>query len=143
MHVLRNLLQAHVEAFYAIRDLQPRAEIGCCLHYRLFDPANELSPLDRSSASLHDTFFNWQALQAMETGQLMPPLKLLVPPLSHAPGARDFHGVNYYTREMVRFDPSSAAEFFGWRFVRPDCFQHGGCKGIYVGELSVVGFVCV
>ena len=55
MHVLRNLLQAHVEAFYAIRDLQPRAEIGCCLHYRLFDPANELSPLDRSSASLHDT----------------------------------------------------------------------------------------
>jgi len=40
MRVLRNLLQAHVEAFYAIRDLQPRAEIGCCLHYRLFDPAN-------------------------------------------------------------------------------------------------------
>src|SRR5579885_126478 len=29
--VLRNLMQAHVEAFYAIRDLQPESEIGYCL----------------------------------------------------------------------------------------------------------------
>jgi len=139
MHVLRNLLQAHVEAFYAIRDLQPRAEIGCCLHYRLFDPANELSPLDRSCAGLQDTFFNWQALQAMETGRFLPPLKLLLPPLSHAPGARDFHGVNYYTREMVRFDPTRPAEFFGRRFVRPDSVHNDPGKDIDFGEIYPFG----
>ena len=137
--VLRNLLQAHVEAFYAIRDLQPRAEIGCCLHYRLFDPANEHSPLDRSSASLQDTFFNWQALQAMETGQFLPPLKLILPSLTHAPGARDFHGVNYYTREMVRFDPTRPAEFFGRRFVRPDSIHNDPGKDIDFGEIYAPG----
>jgi beta-glucosidase len=139
MHVLRNMLQAHVEAFYAIRDLQPRAEIGCCLHYRLFDPANELSPLDRSCASLQDTFFNWQALQAMETGHFLPPLKLLLSPLLHASGARDFHGVNYYTREMVRFDPTRPAEFFGRRFVRPDSVYNDPGKDIDFGEIYPFG----
>ena len=30
--VVRNLLLAHVQAFYAIRNLQPQAQIGYCLH---------------------------------------------------------------------------------------------------------------
>ncbi|HYB00157.1 MAG TPA: family 1 glycosylhydrolase [Ktedonobacteraceae bacterium] len=137
--VLRNLLQAHVEAFYTIRDVQPVAEIGCCLHYRLFDPANERSPLDRSTAHLQDTFFNWQALQALETGQFLPPLKLMLSPLSHASGARDFHGVNYYTRELVRFDPSRPAELFGRRFVRPDSVHNDSGRGINFGEIYPFG----
>ena len=53
--VLRNLAQAHVEAFYAIRRLQPQAQIGYCLDYRLFDPAHLRSPLDRGLARLHET----------------------------------------------------------------------------------------
>src|SRR6266849_1040975 len=57
--VIRNLVQAHVEAFYAIRDLQPEAQIGYCLDYRLFDPARVHSPLDRGLAWLHQTFFVW------------------------------------------------------------------------------------
>ena len=64
--MLRNLLQAHIETFHAIRRLQPEAQIGYCLHYRLFDPANRLSLLDRSAASMQDTFFNWTVLQAAE-----------------------------------------------------------------------------
>src|SRR5438132_1068769 len=43
LRVLRNLVQAHVEAFYAIRRLQPQSQIGYCFHYRLLDPANILS----------------------------------------------------------------------------------------------------
>jgi beta-glucosidase len=139
MRVLHNLLKAHVEAFYAIRDLQPRAEIGSCVHYRLFDPADELSPLDRTSASLQDIFFNWQVLQAMETGNFLPPLKLLLPPIPHAPGSRDFHGVNYYTREMVRFDPSRPTELFGRRFVRPGSVHNDPGKEIDFGEIYPFG----
>src|SRR5438046_5329857 len=67
LRVLRNMIQAHVEAFYAIRRLQPVGQIGYCLHYRLFDPANPLSLADRSVAALQDTFFNWTPLQAAET----------------------------------------------------------------------------
>ncbi len=117
-HVLHNLIQAHVEAFYAIRRLQPGAQIGYCLHYRLFDPANTLSLLDRSVAGLQNTFFNWSVLQAGETGRFLFPANMLLAPIAGAAGARDYHGVNYYTREMVRFDPSLPAEVFGRRFVR-------------------------
>src|SRR2546421_97170 len=117
--VLCNLVQAHVQAFYAIRRLQPEGQIGYCLHYRLFDPANRLSPLDSSAAGLQDTFFNWAALKAMETGKFTFPLNMLLAPVVRAEAARDYHGVNYYTREMVRFDPALPAELFGRRFVRP------------------------
>ena len=117
--VLRNLVQAHVQSFYAIRRLQPEGQIGYCLHYRLFDAANRLSPLDSSAAALQDTFFNWAVLQASETGKFPFPLNMLLAPVVRAEAARDYHGVNYYTREMVRFDPTLPAELFGRRFVRP------------------------
>jgi len=117
--VLCNLVQAHVQAFYAIRRLQPEGQIGYCLHYRLFDPANRLSPLDSSAAAVQDTFFNWAILKAMETGKFTFPLNMLLAPVVRAEAARDYHGVNYYTREMVRFDPALPAELFGHRFVRP------------------------
>ena len=117
--VLCNLVQAHVQAFYAIRRLQPEGQIGYCLHYRLFDPANRLSPLDSSAAAVQDTFFNWSVLKAMETGKFTFPLNMLLAPVVRAEAARDYHGVNYYTREMVGFDPALPAELFGRRFVRP------------------------
>ena len=119
MHVVRNLMQAHVEAFYAIYRIQPGAEVGYCLHYRLFDPAIPLSPLDRAAAGLQGTFFNWAILQGAETGNFTFPFNLILAPIRHASGARDFHGVNYYTREMERFDPSRPAEMFGRRFTLP------------------------
>ena len=139
LHVLRNLLQAHVEAFYAIRHLQPEAQIGLCLHYRLFDPANRLSLFDQTVANLQSTFFNWAELQAMETGQFTFPLNWLLAPLKRATGTRDFHGVNYYTREMVRFDPSVPAELFGRRFVRPGAIRNDPGVDNNFGEIYARG----
>lgn len=118
LQVSRLLVQAHVEAFYAIRRIQPEAQIGYCLHYRLFDPANPLSPLDRSVARLQETLFSWSTLQAAESGRFPFPTSTLLPPIAKAAGTRDFHGINYYTRNMVRFDPTVPMEVFGRRFVR-------------------------
>lgn len=117
--VLRNLVQAHVEAFYAIRRLQPQAQIGYCLDYRLFDPARHLSPLDRGLARLHETYFVWAALQAAETGRFPFPLQLLTPPIAQAAGTRDYHGINYYTREMVGFDATLPSDMFVRRSAAP------------------------
>ena len=137
--VLRNLMQAHVEAFYAMRALQPDAQIGYCLHYRLFDPANSLSPLDRGVAGVQDTFFNWAPLQAGETGKFTFPANMLLSPIARAAGARDYHGVNYYTREMVRFDPTVSTEAFGRRFVREDTLHNDpGLDGSF-GEIYPAG----
>ena len=118
--VLRNLAQAHVEAFYAIRRLQPQAQIGYCLDYRLFDPAHPRSPLDRGLALLHETYFVWGALQATETGRFPFPLSLFLSPIPKAAGARDYHGINYYTREMVGFDPTLPSEGFVRRSAAPN-----------------------
>lgn len=110
-HTLRNLMQAHVEAFYAIRRLQPEARIGYCQEYRLFDPARPFSPLDRVLAGLHERFFSQAPLQAVETGRFPFPFNMGVDALTHA-GARDFHGLNYYTRDIMGFDPTLPSEVF-------------------------------
>lgn len=139
LHVLRNLMQAHVEAFYAIRRMQPNAEIGYCLDYRLFDPASPLSPLDSVVASVQDAFFNWTSLQAAETGHFTFPLNMVLSPIPRASGARDYHGVNYYTRDIVRFDPTRPAEFFGKRYVRPGAVHNDpGLEGNF-GEIFAEG----
>ncbi|TMC21564.1 MAG: glycoside hydrolase family 1 protein, partial [Chloroflexi bacterium] len=137
--VLCNLVQAHVQAFYAIRRLQPEGQIGYCLHYRLFDPANRLSPLDSSAAGLQDTYFNWAVLKAMETGKFTFPLNMLLAPVVRAEAARDYHGVNYYTREMVRFDPALPAELFGRRFVRPGATRNDPGLDNNFGEIYPKG----
>lgn len=118
--VICNLLQAHIEAFFVIRRQQPEAQIGYCLDYRLFDPARVYSPLDQGFAWLHETFFVWSTLQAGETGNFTFPLPLLIAPLKHATGTRDYHGVNYYTREMVRFNPSARSASFVQRYALPN-----------------------
>jgi beta-glucosidase len=139
MHVLRNMMQAHVEAFYAIRRLQPASQIGYCLHYRLFDPANPVSALDCAVAKIHDRFFNWEALQAAETGRISFPLNFQLAPIRRARGSRDYHGVNYYTREMVRFDPFNPREIFGRRFTRPDAVHNDPGADKNFGEIYPKG----
>ena len=139
MHVLRNLMQAHVEAFYAIYRIQPRAEAGYCLHYRLFDPASQLSPLDRAAADLQNIFFNWATLRGAETGKFPFPFNLLLAPIARAAGARDFHGINYYTRDMVRFDPTRPAEMFGRRFALPGAVRNDPGMDNNFGEIYPAG----
>jgi beta-glucosidase len=139
VQVLRNLMQAHVEVFYAITHLQPQAQVGYCLHYHLFDSANAESPLDRSVAGIQDTFFNWAALQAGETGRFPFPFNTLLPPIPRASGARDYHGINYYTRDMVRFDPTVPLELFGRRFTRSNAILNDPGKENFFGEIYPEG----
>jgi beta-glucosidase len=137
--VLRNLMQAHVEAFYAIIRLQPQAQVGYCLHYHLFDSANIESPLDRGVAGIQDTFFNWAALQAGETGHFPFPFNSFLSPIARASGARDYHGINYYTRDMVRFDPTVPLELFGRRFTRSHAILNDPGKENFFGEIYPEG----
>ena len=135
LQVLRTLLLAHITSFYAIRRLQPEAQIGYCLHYRLFDPANPLSPLDRGVANTQENLFNWAALHAAESGRFPFPLNSLMAPLANAAGTRDFHGVNYYTRNLVRFDPTIPFEAFGRRLVRTNVIRNDAGLDEDFGEI--------
>lgn len=124
LHVLRNLTQAHVEAFYAIRRIQPVSRIGHCPHYRIFDPVRAVSPLDRTVSGMHNLFFNWAALQGAETGRFMFPANVLLDSIAKAAGTRDYHGINYYTREMVKFDLRAPTELFGQRVPGPGAMHN-------------------
>lgn len=139
LEVMRNLLQAHIEAFYAISELQPEARIGYCLHYRLFDPARAFWPPDRAAASLQEESFNWALLRAAETGHFSFPFNFALKPLVHASGARDYHGINYYTREMVSFDPTKPSELFAHRFIRPGAVVNDAGLDDTFGEIYPEG----
>lgn len=133
--VLRNLLQAHVEAFSAICALQPEARIGYCLHYRLFAPARPLCPLDILAANVQEENFNWRALKAAEDGNFSFPMQLVMEPLKKVAGARDYHGINYYTRAKVRFGVMQFGDLFTGRFDRLGALINDpGLKGTYGGK---------
>ncbi|HEX7734507.1 MAG TPA: glycoside hydrolase family 1 protein [Ktedonobacteraceae bacterium] len=139
LEVIRTMLQAHVEAFYAISELQPEARVGYCLHYRLFDPALPYWPPDVAAASLQEESFNWALLRAAESGRFSFPFNALLKPLRHASGTRDYHGINYYTREMVSFDATKPAELFARRFIRPGSVVNDpGLEGTF-GEIYPEG----
>lgn len=139
LQVIRTLLQAHIETFYAICELQPEARIGYCLHYRLFDPARNFWPPDLAAASVQEESFNWAILRAAETGRFSFPLNFALEPLARAAGTRDYHGVNYYTREMVNFDPGRPSALFANRFNRPGAVLNDpGLEGTF-GEIYPEG----
>ncbi|MEO7019651.1 MAG: glycoside hydrolase family 1 protein [Ktedonobacteraceae bacterium] len=137
--VIRNMLQAHVEAFYTISEQQPEARIGYCLHYRLFDPARPLWLPDVITAALQEEGCNWALLKATETDHFPFPLNFVLEPLKRAPGTRDYHGVNYYTREMVQFDATRPGDLFARRFYRPGAVMNDpGLEGNF-GEIYPQG----
>ena len=76
---------------------------------------------------------------SLEWSRFPFPLNFLLSPIAHAPGSRDFHGVNYYTRELVRFDPTHPGEVFGRRFIRPDSMRNDPGRGIDFGEIYPYG----
>ena len=139
LQVIRNLLQAHIEAFYAISELQPEGRIGYALQYRLFDPARPLWLPDIFASILRDESLNWSLLKAAETGRFSFPLNLALEPLAHAPGTRDYHGVNYYAREMVRFDPTRPGELFARRLTRKDAVLNASGQESPFGEIYPQG----
>jgi beta-glucosidase len=78
-------------------------------------------------------------LQGAESGNFTFPFNLALPAIPHASGARDFHGINYYTRDMVRFDPSRPIEMFGKRFTLPGAPRNdAGIEGNF-GEIYPLG----
>lgn len=117
MKVAVNLYRAHVAAYHAIHAVQAEAQVGWALYLRVFDPANENSPLDRQAATLLRGFFNDPWPKATVDGKFRTPLKTVA--VSHGAKTADFLGLNYYTRDRVTFDITRPGELFGKRTYDP------------------------
>jgi beta-glucosidase len=112
--VLVTLLRGHWLAYERIKMRYPEMQLGLAHHLRVFDPARSWMPLDRAVAAAFERVFNQTVLKTLAGGQLVFPLTRV----GRASGPRpsqDFLGVNYYTRELVRFNRHYRAEMFGER----------------------------
>ncbi|MDR7390025.1 MAG: glycoside hydrolase family 1 protein [Armatimonadota bacterium] len=103
LRAARHLLGAHAAAYRALHEVQPQARVGIAHHLRPMDPEREGHPLDVRVARWHGEWFNWMWLDLLHRGVAE---RWWSPgPLPECAGTLDFVGVNYYTRDRVRFVP--------------------------------------
>ena len=115
--VLSHLLKAHWQAYQRIKERHPRAQVGLAHHLRNFDPFRAWHPLDRLVALLYHRIFNKTLLSSLRRGSAVYPLSRLGQASGPAP-SQDFIGLNYYTRNLLRFERRARAELFGQRVNR-------------------------
>lgn len=106
IRVMRNLILCHLKAYKLIHEIRNergwtgRTMVGSSMHLRVFDPVG-ISPFNRLAAKLVERMFQGAAMHATITGVFKFPLG------RGAPCGKgvfcDFAGINYYTRDMVRF----------------------------------------
>jgi beta-glucosidase len=130
LRVYRHLLLAHAAAYQAIHAVQPQAQVGAAMAMRLFLPSDAEKPLDRLAAGIKSYIGEDIWLRSVHDGRIHFPLGLYG--YDHAlKGSMDFIGVNYYTRDLVRFTPNPL-KLFGAEHFRPDGeFSDRGMRGVY------------
>ncbi len=107
MKVVRNMLRAHSQAYAAIKANVRGAKVGIAHHLRVFTPAGTLG---RIPAYLREYLFNFLPIYSEISGKIPPPAAFME---NIHPGG-DFIGINYYTRDRVRFSllqPFGVEEF--------------------------------
>jgi beta-glucosidase len=113
--VAGNLLRAHGAAVRAFRASSARGTIGIVVNLEPKDPASG-SPEDAAAAARADTYFNRQYMEPVFRGRWPERLAALYgeawpadadEALGPAREPIDWLGVNYYTRKVVRHDPSA------------------------------------
>ena len=115
---LVTMLRGHWMAYERIKARHPELQLGLAHHLRVFDPARRWMPLDRLVAGAFERLFNETMLASLRRGRLAFPLTRAGWASGPHP-SQDFIGVNYYTRELVRFNRHYGAELFGERMPAP------------------------
>ncbi len=125
--VTENMIKGHAAAYKVIHELQNTAQVGIATNYRSFTPARKWMPLDRLAVNIEDQLFNKAINDCLATGKLNLVLKKVnIPEAAHT---QDFVGLNYYSRDVVKFDLLHPADLYK---------NHTAPEG---AELSPTGFI--
>ncbi|HHU49168.1 MAG: glycoside hydrolase family 1 protein [Caldicoprobacterales bacterium] len=125
LRVMKNMALCHISAYRLIHEIRKekgwpgQTMVGVANHMRIFDPYNKRNPLDRMAARVMDYLFQDALTKSMADGCLRAPLG------TGAPLGKgkflDFFGLNYYTRDAVRFRgfqnlvmPNTPVNDLGW-----------------------------
>jgi len=96
LRVIRNMLRGHSHAYSAIKANVKGAAVGMAHHLRVFTP---LGPLAKLPVMLREYLFNFLPLYSDVHGEIPPPVALM----ERISSRGDFVGINYYTRDRVKF----------------------------------------
>lgn len=130
LRVFRHMLQAHGAAYQTIHAVQPDAQVGYAMPVRVFSPSNPASWLDRKAAGLKRYIAEHVWLMGSIDGRIRFPLGLNEYHRTLEDSA-DFIGINFYTRDLVRFrlDPRL---LFGEEHYHPEGeYSDSGWRGVY------------
>lgn len=103
LDAMESLVRGHAAAYRTIHRVAPHAQVGMAHHIRVMRPARPSYPPDRWLASARSRLFNDAIPAALVSGTLRQVWRKTYIP--EAVGTQDFFGLNYYTRELVRFNP--------------------------------------
>jgi beta-glucosidase len=112
------LLEAHVAAYRALKEARGDAvRVGIAHHLRVVQPDRAETRQDRGAAIAFSRIFNEAFVTAVCDGSMYGRLDALAAAASgfrvaEARGTQDFFGLNYYSRDVVRFAPQAAGELF-------------------------------
>lgn len=112
--VLANFLKAHARGYHIIHSYYPEAKVSFAHHARIFDPYNSWNPLDALVASFISDFWNHQFLRSIKDGKIHFHIPFVADYTEEYPGIKDtldYLGINYYTRDLIQYDPSSPQMF--------------------------------
>ena len=101
---MREMVRAHIQAYEILHTFSKNSECWVSLahHMTAFSPCRKGFSLDPLSLFLREGFLNQLILQSLLSGFLFYP-GIFCEKLS-AKKTLDFIGVNYYTRDFIRFD---------------------------------------
>jgi beta-glucosidase len=112
--VMINMVKGHALAYKTIHELQPSAQVGVAVNYRSLKAARSWSLLDKIPVKLINQIYNNSFADTLVDGKLnLVFKKFAIPEAAHT---QDFIGVNYYSRDLVKFNLFNPGEMFGSRF---------------------------
>lgn len=106
--VLRNILEAHVQAYWKIKSLPggDQALVGLVKNMTQADPYSKWNLGDWIFSNLIEGVFNGTTLNFLKTGKyrfVMPTMAKLIDENPKAKGSLDFIGLNYYSHYNYKF----------------------------------------
>jgi len=110
LQVAENLFLGHGAAYYAVHRAQPKARVGAVHNLGYFQPLHPNSPLDQFVVGVRERLMNRAGLEATLKGRILRVIgSRRVRELANT---SDFIGLNYYSRTVLTFEPSSPGTAF-------------------------------
>lgn len=111
----RIMIRAHIAAYRKIHEIRKSmghsdTQVGVAHHLRIFDPMHGTAG-EKLACFLQDRLFHEIFITGMAGGRYILPLGT-GHPMGEGP-FQDFFGINYYSREMVRFNLRRPDQMFG------------------------------